>query len=122
MAISTIYDPIFVGNSDQKAEFLQQLGITPADLTSAGEPLEGGEILIPTFHSSNVESIGYNKHTKRLVVLFQRKKDRPESTPRIYIYTDVEDELFDELFSAGSPGHEVWERLRRAGVSYSRAG
>lgn len=103
-------------------ERLRALGIEPADLTSAGDPLEGGEILIPMYHSSNVEAVAYNKHSHILLVLFRRKSDRPEDTPRGYKYYDVDEELYDDLFSAGSPGGTVWERLRRSGVSYSRFG
>lgn len=110
-----------INNQEDRENVLSQLGITTADLTSATDDfLEGGEILIPTYHSSNVESVGYNPHSKILLVLFRRKIDRPEASPRLYKYYGVDEELYDDLFSAGSPGGTVWERLRRANVPYSR--
>lgn len=107
-------------NQEQREYWLSHFGITPVDLTSAGAEPEGGERWIMMTASQNVDAIAYNSHSRILLVSFRRKEDRPETLPRMYKYYEVDDDLYDDLFSSGSPGATVWERLRRAGVTFSR--
>ena len=97
----------------------ESLGI---DASDANIDIEDESVIawIHTYHSSNVEGLLYAPLSMVLMVAFRRKFDRPEQSERVYRYFNVTEELYDELFSSGSPGGTVWARLRRAGVAFER--
>lgn len=114
-------DRMFYDTGSNLEKALRDLGIDPVDL---GVDLENNEDVggswIDMYSSSNVDAIAYNPVSQRMLVAFRRKYDRPEGERRLYQYFGVPDDLYDDLFSAGSPGGTVWDRLRRAGYSYNR--
>lgn len=87
----------------------------------ADQDIEDYELVwIPNYTSSNVDAIAYLPQRRELFIAFRRKYDRPESTQRVYRFPNIDEDLYDDLFSAGSPGGTVWDRLRRTGASYEK--
>lgn len=104
-------------------EQLRALGINPLELEY--EELdaqfdrgrlnaEGVDIHVT---SSNVAAIRYARASDSLYVQFDNHREK--GGPRLYLYTGANlDDVYDDLFSAASPGGVVWDRLRRPGVGF----
>lgn len=59
--------------------------------------------------SSNVEEFGYDEENRNLYVRFLAKGVSPSS---LYVYYDVEPEVYDQFFEAPSKGKFIWSHLR----------
>lgn len=113
-------DTLIVNTATDFEKALKDYGLEPVDMdVDVDDQGNISATWITLNHSSNVEAIAYNPVNKRLLVAFRRKHDREEMVARTYQYFDVPEDVYDDLFSAGSPGGTVWAQLRDK-YSYNR--
>lgn len=84
--------------------------------------LEEGYLETP--YSTNVEAIRYYPEYDDLYVQFNNRRERTGS--RVYVYSNLRahgfdaDGIFEQLVTSPSPGHVVWEALRRSGAPFRK--
>lgn len=80
----------------------------------ATDDLELPEMVSAFETSSNVHSFGYDYAQKRLYVRFQKesKSGRSKMAGPLYVYYNVPERIFTQMYMAKSRGQFVWERLR----------
>ena len=109
---------------NKRREKLARRGIreTPDSVTYDPDSDEriGGDAEGALDRSSNVSSIAYHWKRGRLTIVFDKKGSRRwGGILRTYHY-DLDDEtgrrVFDTIYTAPSPGHEVWVHIRWAGI------
>lgn len=84
---------------------------------------EAPQIKRQSVDSSNVSSVGYDPETQTLEIGFsatkrRRRPDCPDA--RVYQYSDITPELYEQLMAANSKGKFVWERLVASGAPCER--
>ena len=74
-----------------------------------GRFLKMAEVIYYEVASSNVQEVGYDRDDGSLYVRFLPKGNSPGS---LYIYKNVEPEIFSEFLDSDSKGRYVWQYLR----------
>lgn len=73
------------------------------------------EIEMQPVVSSQIASVGYSPETKELRVLFSKNG-------ALYSYSDVPEDVFDNLVNAASVGQTFAATVKNAGFAYRRIG
>lgn len=67
------------------------------------------DVLFIPVESSNIQEFGYDDANRMLYVKFLGKGNSPST---LYVYEDVEPEIYEEFFNAPSKGKFLWAKLR----------
>lgn len=67
--------------------------------------------------SSNIQQVGYDSENMQLYIRFLAKGN---SSSSLYVYSDVEPEVWEGLFSAESKGSYLHHYIKLGGYEYTR--
>ena len=77
----------------------------------------GMEPVMFDVESSNIQQIGYDSEQSELYVRFLAKGNNPST---LYVYYNVEPEMWEDFFAAESKGRYLHQYIKQGGYEYGR--